>query len=303
MDNLVDKFQKCGLDRNVDDKFYTRKSVARWCCRQVSQYVDIDYEQDLIIEPSAGDGKFIKYINKLCKNTLYYDIEPDCDKIIKQDYLKLDVKHNIFGKNNGKENSIHIVGNPPFGRQSSMAIKFIKKSGLFSKSISFILPKSFKKDSMQSKFPKDFHLIYSEDLPENSFRVNNEIYDVPCVFQIWIRQAEDRKTIQKLEPDGFKFVKKNDNPSYACRRVGVNAGKVYDTIDECSQQSHYFIKLDRKPEDKILKKLNNIKFEDNNTVGAKSISKQEFITKYNSIFNSSITSGLNHENNFKMITS
>jgi hypothetical protein len=49
---------------------------------------------------------------------------------------------------------IHIIGNPPFGRQSSTAIKFIKKSCLFCNSLSFILPKSFKKDSLKNKVRK-----------------------------------------------------------------------------------------------------------------------------------------------------
>ena len=57
-----------------------------------------------------------------------------------------DLNQNCFKK-------IHIIGNPPFGRQSSLAIKFIKKSAEFCDSISFILPKSFKKDSLKKHFP------------------------------------------------------------------------------------------------------------------------------------------------------
>ena len=94
------------------------------------------------------------------------------------DFLKLDYLK--FSNKN-----VHIVGNPPFGRQSSLAIKFIRYSALFSKSISFILPKSFKKDSLQNKVPLNFHLLCQVDLPKNSFLVNEKEHDVPCVFQIW----------------------------------------------------------------------------------------------------------------------
>ena len=66
-------------------------------------------------------------------------MEPENDEIIKQDYLEFD-----FNLQNSYKR-IHIVGNPPFGRQSSLAIKFIKKSCEYCDSISFILPKSFKK--------------------------------------------------------------------------------------------------------------------------------------------------------------
>ena len=51
--------------------------------------------------------------------------------------------------------NIHIIGNPPFGRQSSLAIKFIKKSCEFCDTLSFILPKSFKKESLKKHFPFD----------------------------------------------------------------------------------------------------------------------------------------------------
>ena len=66
-------------------------------------------------------------------------MEPENSEIMKQDYLNFD--YNTMIKK--KFNKIHVIGNPPFGRQSSLAIKFIKKSLEYCDSISFILPKSF----------------------------------------------------------------------------------------------------------------------------------------------------------------
>ena len=80
---------------------------------------------------------------------------------------------------------IHIIGNPPFGRQSSLAIKFIKNLVNIAIVCLFILPKSFKKDSMKKHFPLEYHLIFEFDLPENSFIVDDKEHNVPCVFQIW----------------------------------------------------------------------------------------------------------------------
>ena len=104
-------------------------------------------KNDLIVEPSAGNGAFINGIKSLSNNYLFYDIKPEHKEIIKQDFLSLDLTNIIKQFDN-----IHIIGNPPFGRQSAITIKFIKKCCLFSKSISFILPKSFKKDSLKDKF-------------------------------------------------------------------------------------------------------------------------------------------------------
>ncbi len=265
--------QQIGLNRNTIDKYYTKSSVVDKCIKKIKKYINISND-DLIIEPSAGNGAFVNGIKSLSNNYKFFDIEPENDEIIKMDFL-------LYNDYN-PENNYHIIGNPPFGRQSSLAIKFIKKSCEFAKSISFILPKSFKKDSMQKYFSNHYHLIYQKDLDSNSFLVNNIEYDVPCVFQIWEYREEEREKINKLEPNGFKFVNKNDNPDIAFRRIGVNAGNIMNNINDKSEQSHYFIKFTNNKTVKYnMDKLKNVIFENNNTVGPKSISKQELIKEFN----------------------
>ena len=161
-----------------------------------------------------------------------------------------------------------------------MAIKFIKKSCEFSKSISFILPRSFKKDSLKKYFTLNYHLIFEIDLPENSFLINNEETNTPCILQIWIKKMYEREIPEKFIPINYKFVKKEDNPDISFRRVGVNAGKIDTNINEKSIQSHYFIKLKNINN---IEQLSKIHFDFNNTVGPKSISKQELIKEFNLI--------------------
>ncbi len=268
--------QKKGLKRNTIDKFYTKENIVNQCIELIKSNIEI-LDNDLIIEPSAGNGAFINKIKELSNNSRFYDIEPEHDEIIKQDFLELDTK-----ELKKEYKNIHIIGNPPFGRQSSLTIKFIKKCCSFATSISFILPKSFKKDSMKKYFTNNYHLIYQIDLLEKSFLVNETEYDVPCIFQIWIYKEELREDIKKEIPIKFKFVNKEDNPDISFRRVGVNAGVIMsEDILNKSVQSHYFIKfLNGEILDNI-KKLKQIKFEFDNTVGPKSISKQELIKEYN----------------------
>jgi predicted RNA methylase len=272
----MDIKQKKGLNRDTIDKYYTKDIIVDLCLNNVKKYIEIN-SNDIIIEPSAGNGSFIKGIKLLTNNYKFYDIEPENSEIIKQDYLELDycIIKETFSK-------IHIIGNPPFGRQSSLAIKFIKKSCEFCDSISFILPKSFKKDSLKSKFPLNFHLIFEIDLPEKSFLVNGKEHNVPSIFQIWKKMTNNRVINEKLEPLNFKFVDKTDNPDISFRRVGINAGRIEKIIDEKSIQSHYFIKFTNKNSvDDNIKKLSKITYDLNNTVGPKSISKQELINKFN----------------------
>ena len=270
--------QTKGLNRNTIDKYYTKDIVVELCLNLVKKYIEIKTD-DLIIEPSAGNGSFITGIKSLTNNFRFYDLEPDNTEIIKQDYLLYDygIIKNAFSK-------IHIIGNPPFGRQSSLAIKFIKKSCEFCDSVSFILPKSFKKDSLKKTFPLNFHLIFEIDLPDKSFLVDGVEHNVPCIFQIWGKKTTNRVVNEKLEPVNFMFVEKTENPDISFRRVGVNAGTIDKKIDEKSIQSHYFIKFTNgKSITDNLQNLSIITYDFNNTVGPRSISKQELIKEFNKV--------------------
>ena len=269
-----------GLKRNAIDKFYTKKEVAHYCINLFKQHMGPN-NNDLIIEPSAGNGAFIDAIKSLTCNYEFYDLEPEHEEIIKQDYLLYNTNKT---NNTNNTQKIHILGNPPFGRQSSLAIKFIKKSCQFCSSISFILPKSFKKDSLKKTFPLNFHLLFEMDLPEKSFLVNAKEHDVPCIFQIWIKKTYDREVSTKLEPHNFIFVEKTDNPNISFRRIGVNAGTINVNSTNKSVQSHYFIKFTNTNDlKKNIELLNTIVYDSNNTVGPKSIGKQELIKEFNKV--------------------
>jgi len=275
IDNM-NTIQTTGLHRNTKDKYYTKDTVAELCINYIKSYINI-HTDDLIIEPSAGNGVFIKGIRSLSYNCQFYDIDPCSPEITPRDYLQY--IHEATG-----EGKTHVIGNPPFGRQSSLAIKFIKKSCEFCDTISFILPKSFKKGSMQRAFPLQFHLIFETDLPEKSFLVDGQEYDVPCVFQIWSKSATNRDPAEKLEPAKFRFVNKHDCPDISFRRVGVNAGKIDTEIAEKSVQSHYFIQFTNNlPTEENRKRISQITYQSNNTVGPKSISKQELIKEFNQV--------------------
>jgi hypothetical protein len=133
---------------------------------------------------------------------------------------------------------------------------------------------------MKKYFPLRYHLIYQVDIPDKSFLVNNVEYDVPCVFQIWDLRDNNRIVEDKIIPKNFQFVNKQ-NADISFRRIGVYAGKIMIDIDK-SIQSHYFIKFTNdKTINENIEKLKSIKFDFNNTVGPKSISKQELIKKFN----------------------
>ena len=277
---MLQSKQTTGLTRNTIDKYYTSDIAVNACVSNIKQHIYIQ-TNDIVIEPSAGNGSFITSIKDLTNNSYFYDLEPEDGQITRQDYLQFDPTE-ILQSNPDK--NIHIIGNPPFGHQSSIAIRFIKKSCMFCNTISFILPRSFKKDSMKKHFPLEFHLIYESDLPENSFMVDNKPHNVPCVFQIWEKRQPLRDIPVKLTPEHYTFVSKTDNPDISFRRVGVYAGKIDKEVDSKSPQSHYFIKFIPQISNDTFDVLCNIHYEcKDHTVGPKSISKQELIKEFNKI--------------------
>jgi hypothetical protein len=263
---------------NMKDQFYTDENVAKTCINQITTILP-HTKKYVWVEPSAGNGAFLHNIPS-CYEKIGLDLEPKANDIIKQDYLKWSPP---------KDKDIIIFGNPPFGRQSSLAKSFISKSCEFAKVIAFILPKSFTKPSMFSAFDLKFHLIHSAELEKDSFVINGSKYDVPCVFQIWEKKNTDRIVEDKIYPVGFQYVKPNEKYQIAFRRVGGLAGKCYKNDgSEFSIQSHYFIKFNDDVEcyiDTIIEKTNNHTFP-SNTLGPRSLSKSEANIVINEIIHS-----------------
>ncbi|WP_396189529.1 hypothetical protein [Flavobacterium sp.] len=259
------------------EKFYTNPLVAAQCVKLIKQHVDIN-PSDILIEPSAGNGAFIPHLKSISKNCMFYDIKPEHPDIIKQNFFNL--------KNNFKS-SIHIIGNPPFGRKMSSAIKFIKKCDQLNvKSISFILPRSFKKLSVKKSVPLHYHLKYQIELPHNSFIYHNKPFEIPTVFQIWIRKEKLRKKHTILYPtEYYKFTKNLNECHIAFRRVGYNTGVVNSCSSSLNSNTHYFIKVlyTGFDIDNIISRIKKIKINKKSNTGSISISKQFLIKKLNDI--------------------
>lgn len=281
MEKNKKKERETGLKRDNNEQYYTKEHVADYCINLTNQYFPLN-EFDVIIEPSAGTGAFIKGLQRYSQNLISYDIDPKHESIIKQDYLKTQY-HNV---DNNITKKILVIGNPPFGRQSSLAKKFIKHSCLFANVIAFILPRSFKKDSMIQCFDLYFHKMFETNLEDNAFLFNGQNYSVPCIFQIWEKKTVPRIIQPKIvENEKYTFTKDPLSATFAFRRVGVYAGKfIYENIDSLSKQSHYFIKSNISLIDSMKTQLNSITWDQDNTTGPKSISKQELISELNKLF-------------------
>lgn len=249
------------------DKFYTKKEVAL----SLIDKVNTD-SFELVIDPCCGDGAFYSNIKN---NKIGIDIDPHINNVITHDFLSWDYS------NLPDRKKILVISNPPFGKQGSLAMKFINRAAEFSDTIAFILPLSFAKESVKNRIPVYYHLNYEEILNENSFLLNGKDYNVKCVFQIWKKKEYKRNKTVATPEIGFEYTKHKQSAHIAIRRVGVYAGKAFLNVEDKSEQSHYFIILnDVTKLNGVVDYLNNLNWVDL-TVGPRSISKKELNEKLN----------------------
>ena len=245
------------------DKFYTKPNLIENLFKQIPQ-------GDCYLEPSAGEGAFSDYATKLgvC---LAYDILPGKTGMTQADFLKTDITDALAGYKN-----VVCIGNPPFGRQASLAVKFFNKCASYPQiqSICMIFPKSFKKVSVQNRLNLSFHLVSQQGMGDTAFLYEGKPYDVPTVFQVWERRSKKREkiTTEALTPP-LSYTRTPKKGDISIRRVGYYAGKA-NTYQNQSKQSHYFI-TGSKDADSLIEYLNGIEWGYDDTVGPRSISKQQ----------------------------
>lgn len=232
----------------------------------------INIRDYFLFEPSAGEGAFS---NLFCGNFEAIDIDPKKPYIQKIDFFKYNIDNFLNKK-------VITIGNPPFGKNSSLALKFLNRASLFSEYVCFILPKTFLKDSIINKINLNMHLFFSEELPKNSFIFNNEKYHVPCIFQIWKKETFKRNIVKKDITSSFFEFTTPELANFAIRRVGGLAGKVILDFQKYKPASHYYIKLKNNTNVNIfIDKYSELNKIAKNTSGNPSLSKRELIEVLN----------------------
>lgn len=277
--------------KNNLDQFYTQEKVAKFCSDIVKEFFNISKYK--ILEPSAGEGVFLKFFN----NFYACDIDPKNDLIEKKDFLKDDIKDKLGN------DKILTIGNPPFGKRSKLAIEFINKSFEYSDIVAFILPIHFLKYSAQYKIRNDAKLICSEILDEDSFIYNGKNYSVRCCFQIWTLLDTEYKDLRIKESpainhDDFEMWQYNNtkiaekyfdksiyNWDFAVPRQGYKDYNIRET-DPNKMDKHtqwIFFKANNK---EILERLIHLDFEkiSKNNTSTPGFGKADVINEYNRKF-------------------
>lgn len=244
------------------DKFYTRPvGVARalWFLHDELPRAGLpglgDFE--VIIEPSAGTGAFVRSLCDLQTSVLAYDIAPCTDTAFREQIVQLDFLNSVHRVQKDVANRRAIVvGNPPFGKNSRLAVEFMNVCATLPtvEAVAFVLPRGFQKVSVQRRvagFSLVSSCIFTTD--ESTFdTVDGATHTVPSCFQLWRRVTANEPSTCKpadLKPCGWRRLPKAGNlppASYTFQivRAGGSAGKAFVQADRPAAIANYFIDLD-----------------------------------------------------------
>jgi len=264
-----------GRDMTDLDQFYTRPDLAEIYARQIlARWRNTDV---LFVEPSAGTGAFVRPLRDAGCQVRAVDIAPAAENIVERDFLQ---DHDIY---RGAHSAIVTVGNPPFGKNASIAVRFFNRAAIHSDEIAFIVPRTFRKLSLQKRLNPRFHLVHDEDVGRDAFILCGGAHDVPCAWQIWARMDRDRPVPQV--PCVARLVNYTipSRADFAMRRVGYYAGRIITgNLPGLSATTHYFMQ-ERAPG--TMEALRSINWSEiaSQTAGARSLSKAEIAIKLNEV--------------------
>ena len=233
-----------------NDKYYTSSELARYCIEKTKECIGENNITEYI-EPSAGSGVFLKYLDK---PYLAYDIEPENEGIIKQDWLELelDYKHGRC-----------VIGNPPFGNGTKMSNRFAKKAFKVADYVSFILP-ICQLNNIEELY--EFDLIHSEDLGVRLYSDKK----VHCCLNIYCRPLDGKLhkkekrfnlkdiTIKEVRKSRNQYLPKDFNYDIGICSWG-SVGKIIEIGKEGTYHKELYIRCDNDClKEKVINIIKNI---------------------------------------------
>lgn len=267
-------------DAAVFDQYYTRSDIAQHCVEVMAGYV-ADMRGYQWIEPSAGKGAFLRFMPLGSRG---FDLAPKGPGIECADFLTLTLP---------RGRPLAFMGNPPFGKNASLAVRFVNHAALQGDFIAFILPRSFRKASIQNRIDRHLHLVHDEILEPNAFEFRGASHDVSTVFQIWERRGEERPLhrVAAVHPD-FAFT----TPAlcdFVIQRVGARAGRIHHDRG-ASPNCHYFIRCNAGTWERLAAVMATLDFAEaaRNVASNPSLAKSEIIALYNRATNVARTSSV-----------
>jgi predicted RNA methylase len=238
------------------EQYYTPRALARELVAVVAEVIP-DFGSRSFLEPAGGNGSFISSLeDKGIKKILAVDLYPKHDRVQSGDFL--DFK--------SAENDLVTISNPPFGRNNALAIPFFNHAANFSEYICFLVPRSWRKWSVQNRLDERFHQLLDEEVfvsyEDEAGVPVRQANNLRTCFQIWQRKqtlrekvvVPDNGLIQKVSPEQAQL---------AIRVFGYGCGKVLTEFEPKKNTTLMFLRAKNQQVTRLLPKLDYQRFSKN----------------------------------------
>jgi hypothetical protein len=217
------------------EEYFTDDTIVTQC---LGVYKPFLRDSDVLIEPAAGDGAFLKGLKRanLPNSVIAYDIDPKVNGVQRQNFLTVRLT----------ETSLCAITNPPFGRANSLSVKFFNHLAPSCRLIGFIVPISWRKWSIVNRLNRGFHLVSDTDLPNQCFhRPDGTPLDggiLKTVFQVWQRRPELRPLVS-VEDRGYFTKASPRTADVAYTAFGYKTGMVETNFKKVPNTCKLFLKV------------------------------------------------------------
>lgn len=250
-----DKKVKLGNTRVTGkEQYYTPNDTAQEVFKNLLEIVP-NLSSRVFIEPAGGTGSFINAAIEIGINDIVsFDIEPHHPKVMAGDFLvqQIDAIDAIT------------VTNPPFGRNNSLSIPFFNHSARTSEYIVFVVPRSWRKWTVQNKLDRRFELIRDDDLTINYVDVNGESgyknNNLRTCIQYWKRSDTNLRPIYAVEDMGIITKCKFDEADVSLTIFGYGCGTVKTDFPRKTNTTQMFLKLNHPMALEALQSVNFSRF-------------------------------------------
>lgn len=238
------------------EQYYTPQNIALQCTKKMLKFVS-NKNSMFWLEPAGGTGQFVEAMlaNGIKPDRIVsYDIEPH-HRLVKKtkDFLKVnlqDLKGESDCFDEGERTCVTLT-NPPFGRANSLCVPFFNHCATVSKYIGFLIPKSWRKWSVQNKLHDNFHLIHDEEIeadfiyPASVDAKKASKGKLATVFQIWEYRDEKRPKLT-VEDRGYITKTTPEEADVSLTVFGRGCGTVKKDFERVPNTTQMFLKVNKK---------------------------------------------------------
>ena len=245
------------------EQYYTNPELALRLCGVMFGVMGPDAAGFTWIEPAGGTGAFLEALQQMgVKEIISYDIEPHHPLVKQGDFLEVMPDAVLT-----TDKKMAAISNPPFGRANKLCIPFFNKLANHCDYIGFIVPKSWRKWSVQNRLDQRFHLLHDEGLVVNYVDATGQPLadgktQLNTVFQIWEKRDVPRPLI-KVTDRGYITKTTPADADVSLTIFGHGCGTVKTQFPRVKNTTQMFLKLNNKEALEALQKADFKRFYQN----------------------------------------